>query len=274
MKKSIYISGLKGFIGDNLKRDIKKKNIFLIKNNVKSLKKGETIIHLASKTGTVQSWDNPENYIKTNTDLLLNLLEVCRKKKLNLIFFSSAYLDNKITKLKSNTKMFPSNPYALSKYLCENMCKFFSSEYRLNITVLRLPIIFGYNQNKKFLIPVLLNKLKKNKSINLYGPDVLRNYIFIDDLIEIIHKVIVKQKRKFKLYNLDNKKNYLTNYDVVNFLFKCTESKSKILKKKSRRNEIKKLEINSSEIYKDFKWKPKINFKEGIKKILNDSFKK
>ena len=269
MKKSIYISGFKGFIGHNLKKEIKKKNIFLIKNDVNSLKKGETIIHLASKTGIPQSWDNPEDFVKINTDLLLNLLEVCRKKKLHLIFLSSVYLDSKQNKIKNNSTIFPSNPYALSKYLCENICKFFSTEFNLNITILRLPIIFGYNQNNKFFIPILLDKLKNNKTISLYGTKVLRNYIFIDDLVQITLKVIAKQKKKFKVYNLDNKKNYLTNYDVVKLLLKSTESRSNILKKKVRKNEVKNLRIDSSEIYKDFNWKAKVNFKEGIKRILN-----
>ncbi len=271
MKKSVFITGIKGFIGKNLIKEFKKKNLILIKKNLNVLKRGETIIHLASRTGVPQSWEEPENFLKMNNNLLLEILENCRKKKLNLIFLSTVYQDCNLKKINKDSKIYPTNPYALSKNLSENICRFFSKEFNLNITIIRLPIIFGSGQNDNFFIPKIISKLKVNKSINIYGSTVFRNYIFIDDLISIIEKIILNQKKKFKIYNLSNKHNYFSNLKVVKLLLRYSNSKSKIYKKKKRLNESNNLKINSSDIHKDFKWSPKTNLLNGIEKIFNAS---
>ena len=55
------------------------------------------LFHLAAKTSVTKSFINPNETILTNTKLLIESLEFCRKNKTKLVFFSTTYQFEKKT---------------------------------------------------------------------------------------------------------------------------------------------------------------------------------
>ena len=75
------------------------------------------------------------------------------------------------------------NRYFLSKLRCEKYLR----RYCNNFLILRLPNVYGPNNKKNFLIPSILNKLKKNKkTIKINYFEDKRDYIHINDSVKVI----------------------------------------------------------------------------------------
>ena len=162
---NILITGADGFIGSALKKH-------LINNSFNVLdmdqKDGDItdrkyfeqyinydinhVFHLAGKTFVPDSWEDPYSFYKTNVLGLENVLEFCRKKNTPMTFVS-AYLYGQPVRLPvcEDDIIIPNNPYAHSKYLGEELCRFYTREFNLKTTIIRPFNIFGENQNEKFL---------------------------------------------------------------------------------------------------------------------------
>ena len=85
------------------------------------------------------------------------------------------------------------------------MINFYSKNYNLNAIIFRVSTAYGDNSSKTQFIPNIINKLKSTKSnivINNLGAK--RDFIFIDDVIEVLYLSLKKLKNKkgCDVYNL------------------------------------------------------------------------
>lgn len=258
----ILITGISGFVGKELLKSIlkSKKNFvyyFLIrkklkyfenikKNNIKFICRDlkeqdlklpnilfDTVVHLA---GTTLGKKKSIEYLVKNEIYTFNLLENLKKKFKKLIYISSQYVYGNPNSLKISEKfdLDPSfSDYGCSKINTENWLNFFKEKNRFSLIILR-PCGF-YNGGG--FITYLIDKLKKNQTVRLFNKgNIVRDYMNITDLINIINLLILKKiNKKFLVINIGsgNKKN---NLYLSNLLKKKLNSKSKIILLKKKTN--------------------------------------
>ncbi|MFY4804662.1 NAD-dependent epimerase/dehydratase family protein, partial [Aliarcobacter butzleri] len=75
--------------------------------------------------------------------------------------FVSTYLYGVPEKLpiSENDEIKSNNPYAHSKYLAEELCRFYSDYYNVKVTIARPFNVFGKNQKDIFLIPLIIKQV-------------------------------------------------------------------------------------------------------------------
>ena len=135
-----------------------------------------------------------------NVVVTKNILNLIKKFKLNILFFSSSaavYGNIAISPVHENNKIRPISNYGKNKAECELLIKNFSSRYDLNYAILRYFNVIGADfklrtgqLSKGSLFKNLANNLANNKySINIYGKRLktkdgtpVRDYIDINDL--------------------------------------------------------------------------------------------
>jgi len=277
MKNSILITGATGFIGKHLIKKIPNynmavdqngKNIDLrIREEVLKIKKVDIVIHLAGKIPGKENYSKnvffEHNFLGT-----LNILEYCVKKKVKKIIFVSSYVYGNPKKNPINEKyeVKPHNTYAKSKVLSEEICKIYAKKYKIEIIILRPFNIFGNLQKDNSLISNIIKSIKNNSSITIINKNNKRDYLFIDDLIDVIIKLI-DYKCKFEIFNIGSGKSY--SFENIVQLFE-KENKIKIKRKYkiSKKNNIPKIQADITKIKKEIKWNPKYTLVEGIEKII------
>jgi nucleoside-diphosphate-sugar epimerase len=275
--KKILIVGSKGFLGKNIKKKLKTKHkIFELNRqngdytkdySVNKFKNIDIIICAAGIVGVKESWVNPFYSLKSNYLGTLNLLEFCRKNNSKLIFISSyLYGDNNNLPTSENTKLSFTNPYDLSKKLCDDLCVSYNQLFNTNVIILRTFNIYGPKQNKKFLIPNIINQAKKNKTIKLYNFNSKRDFLYIDDFLNAI-MLLVDYKKSFQIFNLGSQKSY-SNYKLANIILNLMNKKKDIQEICFNHKEVAETLADITKISKELKWKPKISIKEGLLKVL------
>ena len=277
MKKTILITGSSGFIGKHLIKKIPRYNIPIEKNGKKidlrdkekvlKLKKVNTVIHLAGKTPYSKKLSNNEIF-EHNILGTLNILEYCISKKVEKLIFVSSYIygNSKNNPINEKHIVQPHNTYTKSKYLAEELCKNYAKKFGIKLIILRPFNLFGNLQKKGFLISNIIEAIKNNSSISITNKNNKRDYLHIDDFIDVILKMI-DFDCKLEIFNIGSGKSY--SFEKIIQLFERKSGKKiKRENKVSKDNNISKIQADISKITKKTGWHPKYNFEEGVEKIL------
>ena len=104
------------------------------------IKESQYIVHFAGVGDIVPSIEKPKKYFENNVQGTVNLLEsldLSNVKKFVYAGSSSCY-GKASTPTNENHKIEPLYPYALSKYLGENICFHWNKVYRLPVNSIRI----------------------------------------------------------------------------------------------------------------------------------------
>lgn len=246
----------------------------------------DAVVHFAAETHVDNSIKNSERFIKSNIIGTHNLLEASLKflkikNKKNFVFLHIS-TDEVFGHLKKNDKSFtektayqPRNPYSATKASSDHLVRSFYSTYEFPAIVVNCCNNFGPFQNKEKLIPKTIHNIIKKKKIPIYGKGKqIREWIFVEDFVNAILKVLQKGKVG-ESYNIGSGKEF-ENIHVVNLICEIIKEK-KILeydpKKliafvKDRSGHDFRYSINSSKVKKELNWVCKTSFKKGIEKTI------
>lgn len=281
--KSILVTGVSGFIGSSLVQslellgfnvlkfdtamgDVSEYDFFKNYNDINIYH----IFHLAAKTFVPDSWENPLDFYKTSVLGTGNILELCRHKNIPLTFVS-AYLYGLPEKLpiSEDDKIQSNNPYAHSKYLAEELCRFYSEYYNVKVTIARPFNIYGKNQKDMFLIPYIIKQVLHDDVIKVKDLNPKRDYIYLDDLITGLVKTL-DNKKQFSIYNFGSGVEYSVQ-EIIEIVQKIAQTQKPIISEKCERiNEIMNVVADISRAENELGWKPEYRFEDGIKEILKD----
>ena len=181
------------------------RNVKLL-NNFLNKKKISCIVHLAAQAGIRYSLKNPRNYLENNITCLFNLMEFARNNKLEHFIFgssSSVYGNSKIAPFKEifDTSS-PLQFYGSTKKAGEVFLKTYSYLYNFPVTCLRFFTVYGPWGRPDMAIFSFTKKILENKSLDIFNKGrMIRDFTYIDDIIEGIYKCIFRKKNKFKIYN-------------------------------------------------------------------------
>ncbi len=106
----------------------------------------DAVINLAARAGVRTSIDIPQEYFKTNVSGTINLLELCKKNKIEKFVqasTSSLYGENKTPFREDMNTDRTLSPYAASKKAAENICYTYYKLFDIDITVLRYFTVYG-----------------------------------------------------------------------------------------------------------------------------------
>ena len=168
-------------------------------------KKFDYVIHLAAQAGVRYSLVNPKKFIQVNLLGYLNLLNELKNNKPKKIFYassSSVYGDNVNFPLKEKEKLNPKNIYGVSKKLNEDISKYYSKKFNLNMIGMRFFTIYGeWGRPDMFFLKLFKSAFTKEIfNLNNRG-NHHRDFTYIGDIFSMINILIVKKTKKNDVYN-------------------------------------------------------------------------
>ena len=229
----------------------------------------DVVVHLISTTIPNSSKENVEFDISTNLIPTIRLLNICSEKHVKKIIYASsggAVYGISKNRHKENDSIKPIYPYGINKYAAECYLEFYRKFYNLDYTVLRMSNPYGkyHTNSKQGLINVMLDKIENKEIIDIFGDgEVIRDYIFIDDVIEAFIKCI-NYNGEEKCFNICSSKSYTIN-ELIKEISEITNTTPKINYLPRRNFDIPVSKLDNSLAKKCLNWKPEISIREGIK---------
>jgi UDP-glucuronate 4-epimerase len=251
--------------------DLKNLGIFFSKNKI------DLVIHMAAQPGVIYSIENPYEYIQNNIMAYLNLLEICNKNKIRNIIYassSSVYGSNNVTPFEEKQKTdSPLSIYAATKITDEHISSVYSNLYNMNFIGLRFFTVYGPWGRPDMSPFIFVKKILSGSKINLYDNGKgIRDFTYIDDVCNSVLKIVNKFKKEKKLpneiFNIGCG-NPIRMIEFIRIIEKNLKIKAKIVMQNSRKVDMKETYSNSKKFFKFYKYSPKINLEEGVKKFVN-----
>ncbi len=279
--KKIAVTGSSGFVGKSLCKRIKELNGEVIEiditlgkditeyKSIEKIDKFDCMIHLAARIFVPESYKDPYGYYKVNLQGTLNVCEICRQRNAKLIMSSSYFYGiPQYLPIDENHPVMPHNPYSHSKFLGEEVCKAYSKDFSLNVAVLRFFNIYGPGQDKRFLIPSIFQQAESGE-VNLGSSTPKRDFIYIDDVIESYIKAIEFEPEGFEIFNIGSGESYSVKETVELISKYFLKPFSVHFSEEKRENEIPDTKADITKAINKLKWRPAVEFEEGIRKIIS-----
>jgi nucleoside-diphosphate-sugar epimerase len=159
------------------------------------------------------------------------------------------------------------NPYALSKKLAEEACKFYADIYGVKIIILRPFNVYGSGQSDRFLIPYLINQVKSKTTISIQDIEPRRDFIYIDDLVDAIIKAMEIQL-DFDIFNIGSGVSYSVA-ELIGIIQKIQGTSLGIKVDGERRiGEVMDTQADITKAFDILGWSPKYSLHSGLEKML------
>lgn len=275
--KTIMVAGARGFVGSALVHQLNHLGYSVIPlhskeidlshpDSVKQLltHKADFIFHAAGKVGIASSWEDPASFYLANVNTTLHLLEYARHLQIPLHYVSAfVYGNQERQPISENEQPLPNNPYAHSKWMAEELCKFYHQAYSLPITISRPFNIYGNGQSQEFFIPGLIHQICHEEQITLQDSAPKRDYVYIDDVAEALISIMERGKSG-SIYNIGTGVSHSCG-ELVAILQTIMKSCKKVhVKNIKRPNEIAEARADIAKICSETGWSPKYTLQQGI----------
>lgn len=169
-------------------------SIFMEEEVSKSLEGIDMVFHLAALANTSMCADYPVAAVMSNCIGTANLLEACKKQKIQRVFIASSSLvsdhlfgdDGKVW-CDDLIDLFCSTGhiYTSTKLFTEMLAKTFYSMYKLPYTVLRFGICYGPRMTEGVVVDTFIRNVLADQPMLIDGDgEQWRYYMHVDDLVE------------------------------------------------------------------------------------------
>lgn len=213
-----------------------------------------------------------KSIIKTHFNGCKNLVNNFKKKKpIKFIQIGSSIeygkekspQEEKFLK-KKNTFSFYGNAKLESTFY---LISLFKKEFYPS-TIIRLYLVYGPHQDNNRVIPFVINSCIRKEKFNCSPGNQLRDFTYIDDVIDAIYKTLKSKKSNGEVINIGQGKPKKIK-DLIKMIVKYVGFGKPIFSKiKFRNDELIKLFPSISKASKILKWKPKMSLELGLKKTI------
>lgn len=231
----------------------------------------EAVINFAAESHVDRSIENSDAFIYSNFVGVRTLLEQAKKqgvKKFIQISTDEVYGQTLKGSFKETDKLNPRNPYSAAKAAGELLAMSYFSTFGLPVMITRSSNNYGPNQFPEKVVPLFVTNLLSGKKVPLYGEGKqIRDWLFVLDNCEAIDLVLQKGKPG-EIYNIGGG-NEIKNVDLTKMILKeLGKGEEMIERVPDRLGHDFRYSIDSKKIMKELGWKPKTDFKKGLKQTV------
>jgi dTDP-glucose 4,6-dehydratase len=242
----------------------------------------DLVIHFAAESHVDRSIFGPREFLKTNVEGTLNLLEAARRTFKDGCVFHHVSTDEVYGSLgdegrfTEETRYDPSSPYSSSKAASDHLVRAWHRTYKLPVKITNCSNNYGPYQFPEKLIPLMIMNCVERKPLPIYGKGAnVRDWLYVTDHCEAIWTVATRG-RVGETYNVggDSEKK---NIDVVETICalvaeetKCARDELLALKTfvTDRPGHDLRYAIDASKIKRELGFAPSETFDSGLRKTV------
>ena len=232
----------------------------------------EVIVHFAAESHVDRSLLDPYPFISSNVLGTQVLLEVSKKKGVELFVNMSTdevYGDlGKEGTFTEESPLKPNSPYSVSKASADMLGRAYHRSFGLPVITIRASNNYGPWQYPEKFVPVIILKALQDEKIPVYGDGSnVREWLYVEDCAEGIMAAIEKGKPG-EIYNIGSKEEK-QNIEVAKAILKLLGKGEDLIEfVKDRPGHDFRYSLDTTKANKELGWEAKTSFDEGLKKTI------
>ena len=231
----------------------------------------DSIIHLAAESHVDNSINNPSEFVSTNINGTMVLLEAFRKYCTGRFLYVST---DEIYGALGPTGVFtetsplaPNSPYSASKAAAGLMVRSYHKTFKLNVVTTSCSNNYGPHQHREKLIPTVITTALNGEPIPVYGNGKnVRDWLHVDDHCRAID-LVFRHGDAGETYNIGGD-NEVSNIDLVKKIcgvlnrLKPADApyENQILFVEDRKGHDFRYAVDATKIKTELNWCPSDNF--------------
>lgn len=230
------------------------------------------IVHLAARAGVRPSLENPVEYVETNINGTVNLLELAKDFGIKQFVFgssSSVYGINSKVPFSETDEIFqPISPYAATKAAGELLCHTYSHLYDIRTVCLRFFTVYGARQRPDLAIHKFAKLISKGKPISVFGDGTTRrDYTFIDDIIQGVRAAMDYTQSRHEIFNLGESRTVELR-ELISLLEKNLGKKAVIDRQLLQPGDVPQTFADITKAKRLLNYQPQTQIEDGIAKFI------
>ena len=234
----------------------------------------EVISHHAAQVNVRRSQADPIADLRSNVLGSVQLFRIASEEvKLAKIIYSSSggaiYGDPKRLPVKETETPHPTSNYGVSKYTAELYLSAFQGNGLLRTVIFRYPNVFGPGQDpagEAGVVAVFTTQLLRGVQPRIFGDgSKTRDYTYIDDIVDANLRALEFQGHG--VFNLGWGKQ-ITDYQVFKTVHAAVGRKTAPIFEEKRPGEVDHICLDTTRVRKAMRWKPRVSFREGVKRVV------
>jgi nucleoside-diphosphate-sugar epimerase len=259
---------------------IKKADLLSLKDCLAITKNQQVILNFAAMDGGVYfKMNNPAKIFRTNSQIVLNMLEASVVNKVERFLLTSSievYPKNLPTRVNERhgfregleTK---TEGYAWSKRFGETAARMYYKEYSLPVTIARFGNVYGprdyADDEKGRVIPRFIRQSLQGENITIVGNGLQeRSFIYVEDLLDTVFRLI-ETYAVGEPVNVAGAKS-ITIKDLAQLIINLVGNTNSIVFKDSEDTFSKKRKISIVKVKKITDFKEKESIESGLIKTI------
>ena len=230
--------------------------------DVLRLEKYDVVINEMAIPGLSPSWSKFEQYVSSNLVSLQLLLDelVKRNPSVRLVHASTSSVYGNVD---GNPTLDPISPYGVSKLAAENLLHSYSSEFEIEVAILRYFSVFGGVQRPDMAYSRFIRQILRGQEIEIYGDgSQSRTNTHVQD---VASATLLAAELLGEEFTVDiSGTEQVTLMEAIQIIEETVGKKASMTKADRRRGDQSISRGDVKRANEILGWTPKIGFRDGI----------
>jgi len=233
----------------------------------------DAVVNLAAQAGVRYSVENPWAYVDSNVVGFLNILECCRHYPVRHLVYassSSVYGGNEKTPFSEEDRVDnPVSLYAATKKADELMAGCYCHLYGLKATGLRFFTVYG-PWGRPDMSPMLFaSAILAGKPIKVFNHgDMLRDFTYIDDIVEGVVRVLDRVPEKHEVFNIGCS-SPVKLMDFISEMERALGREADKVMLPMQPGDVYQTYADTGKLERELGYKPSVKLREGIGRFVD-----
>lgn len=226
----------------------------------------DAVVNLAARAGVRPSIDAPAEYLRTNVEGTLVLLELCRRRDVRTFAFassSSVYGDRNPRPFREDCDTdHPLSPYAASKKSAELLGATYAHLHGIDVAALRFFTVYGPAGRPDMAPFRFIRWIAEGEPVVLYGDGSHeRDFTYVDDIARGV--VSSLRVRGYEAINLGNDRP-ATVSQLIDIVEKAVGRPARIERRSPSAADVPKTWADITRARRLLGWQPTVGLEEGV----------
>ena len=295
--KHILVIGASGYLGSEFVRCLLNKNFKIYgtyNNNKKKLIKNKNVKYFKLNSIDQKTFNKIKNL---KVDYVVNFSGyvnhspidnggniVIENHLIGLFNINNFFLDKKIKKFinigssdeygEINTnateinREAPFSPYSYAKTASTYFLQMINKSHNFNVSTIRFFLVYGPRQEDNRLIPAIIKGCINNHNIDTSPGMQIRDFLYIDDAMSAIIKILNSKKTNGEVFNVCSAKPVKIKELIINIKKIIGKGKINFGARPYRKGESMRLVGSNNKLKKMLGWQQKTSLKNGLIKTI------
>lgn len=229
----------------------------------------DAVVHFAAESHVDRSIAGAREFVRTNVEGTLVLLEASRKRKIpRFVHVSTDEVYGSMSPKQmagEDSPLAPNSPYAASKAAADLLVRSYVHTHHFPAIITRSTNNYGPYQFPEKLIPLMISNALEGKKLPVYGDGLNeRDWIFVEDHCRAIDAVLQKGKIG-EIYNIGSGRP-VPNIGIVRSLLKLLDKPEGLIEfVQDRPGHDRRYALDDSKIRRELGWAPVADLDNGLK---------